>query len=424
MGRERWQLPRAATRPVSVDSSVSRGGSVDRVARRSFRILFGCLVCVGMGHSIAFSVFPPLARELGISEFQAGTVFSVSALLWVLTSTAWGRRSDDWGRRPVILIGLVGYAVSTLAFAVAAHAGLAAFLSVAVVYPLLIGSRAIFGAIGSGIFPAAQAYIVDRTSPEQRIAGVATISAALGLGTAAGPALGVALVAFGLVAPLYAVGVIAAISAVVIWRWLPEHRPPVQLRASARMSPWDARVRPFILIGLAQSTVQAILMQTIGFYYMDSLTLDPRRAAAVAGIGLSAFALATLAAQLALMRSGRLGAATLLVLGGAVGLGACGLLIAPASFVSLTAGMAFAGLAMGMLRPGNAAAISLSVGPDHQGAAAGLLGATAAAGWVMAPVLGAGLYQIWPVGPYVLSAFLLASIGLLARIHPGVRNLR
>ena len=45
---------------------------------RAFRILFVCLVCVGLGQSMLFSILPPAAREIGISPFQVSTIFATS----------------------------------------------------------------------------------------------------------------------------------------------------------------------------------------------------------------------------------------------------------------------------------------------------------------------------------------------------------
>ena len=80
---------------------------------RGMGLLFVCLMTLGMGHSLFFAIFPPLARDLGLSEVQASAIFTLSAVLWVLMSPFWGRRSDVWGRKPVILLGLVGFGAST-----------------------------------------------------------------------------------------------------------------------------------------------------------------------------------------------------------------------------------------------------------------------------------------------------------------------
>ena len=69
---------------------------------RALRILFVCLVCIGIGQSMLFSILPPAARAIGISPFQVSTIFAISASIWVFVSPWWGRRSDVRGRRPII----------------------------------------------------------------------------------------------------------------------------------------------------------------------------------------------------------------------------------------------------------------------------------------------------------------------------------
>ena len=79
---------------------------------RALRVLLVCLVCIGLGQSMLFAILPPAARALGISPFRISTIFATSASIWVFVSPWWGRQSDVWGRRPVILIGLLGFGLS------------------------------------------------------------------------------------------------------------------------------------------------------------------------------------------------------------------------------------------------------------------------------------------------------------------------
>src|SRR5215510_16412356 len=111
-----------------------------------------------------FAILPPAARALGISPFRISTIFATSASIWVFVRPWWGRRSDVVGRRPVILVGLLGYGLSMALLATTIHLGAAGLLPVVVVYPLLIASRCVFALIGSGTGPASQAYIADRTT--------------------------------------------------------------------------------------------------------------------------------------------------------------------------------------------------------------------------------------------------------------------
>src|SRR5690606_42096076 len=102
-----------------------------------------------MGQSLMFAILPPVARNLGLTEVQVGSIFAVSALLWVLASPFWGRLSDIWGRRPLILVGLIGYTVSMASFGLCVQAGLSGWSALRPAYVLKIGTRAIFCLLSS-----------------------------------------------------------------------------------------------------------------------------------------------------------------------------------------------------------------------------------------------------------------------------------
>ena len=160
---------------------MSRKVTTQQERIRGMGLLFICLMALGMGHSLFFAIFPPLARDLGLSEVQASAIFTLSAVLWVLMSPFWGRRSDVWGRKPVILLGLVGFGISTGGLALLLLIGQQGWLPLMTLYILMIIIRSIFGLFGSGSPSAAQAYIADRTTREERTGGVAAIGAAFGL---------------------------------------------------------------------------------------------------------------------------------------------------------------------------------------------------------------------------------------------------
>src|SRR5699024_6599361 len=106
-------------------------------------------------------------------------------------------------------------------------------------YVLMVAARSLFGLFGSASVPAAQAYIADRTAPTQRVTQLATLGAALGIGVTIGPGVVATLLGLGLVAPFYAVAILAGISALAVAVFLPEGGQQQRSRASqqARMSP-------------------------------------------------------------------------------------------------------------------------------------------------------------------------------------------
>lgn len=398
---------RAGFAPESED-----GGTTEEGRRRAIALLFFCLIANGIGQTLMFAILPPLARDLGLTEFEVGSIFAVSATIWVFSSAFWGARSDYWGRRPVILIGLLAFGISTLGFASVMQFGLWGLTAPFVTYVLLIATRSIYGIFGSGSYPAAQAYIADRTSAQERTEGMATLNAAFGLGAAVGPGIGAALIVFGELAPLYFVAVLAFVSAVAIWLLLPERSRPREREALKPLSWFDPRVLPFVVFAVVQGTAGAIPIQTIAFVIRDTLERGTSETQQLTGVALMCSAIASLFAQFVLVQRFKLTARFLIYAGIVVALLSNLIVIFATNYGLIAFALVLSGLGFGMLRPGFAAAASLAVSPDEQGAVAGLTGGAGAAGFIFAPLIGNGLYSWNHDAPYWLGTLLLA--GLLA----------
>lgn len=122
-----------------------------------------------------------------------GCLMASFSAMQFLFAPLWGRLSDRIGRRPVLLIGLAGSAVSYFLFAVVTQLGNRG--------PILGLSPLVWlflTRIGAGISGAtistAQAYIADSTDEKSRGKGMALIGAAFGIGFTFGPLLGAAFV--------------------------------------------------------------------------------------------------------------------------------------------------------------------------------------------------------------------------------------
>ena len=391
--------------------------------RRAFTILFFSLMCTGAGQSVMFAILPSLARQLGLSEFQASLPFVVSATIWVFTSGFWGEKSDHWGRKPIILLGLTAFGVSFGLFAIVANLGTAGLLPVIIAYPLMIGARALFGIFGSGASPAAQAYVADRTARHERIAGVATMSAAFGMGTTIGPGIGAVLVVFGLFAPFYFTALVALASAVAIWLLLPEHSAPRLMLEHRPALKWhDTRIWPFILYGTGIATAGAVPIQTVGYFFIDVLHFAPHEAPQYTGIGLLAMSLSALFAQLVIVQRFSPSARLLMRAGGIVTILSFLLFVMSHQFGPVVFALILNGLGFGLVRPGYSAAASLAVDPHEQGAIAGLTGATAGAGFIFGPMIATGLYRLSPFAPYIFGAALMAVCHGYALVSPHLRT--
>jgi hypothetical protein len=60
-----------------------------RTNRSAFAILFGVSVATAMGNTGMWSVLPAIGRQIGIPDVLVAAIFSLSAVLWALTSPFW-----------------------------------------------------------------------------------------------------------------------------------------------------------------------------------------------------------------------------------------------------------------------------------------------------------------------------------------------
>jgi MFS family permease len=67
-------------------------------------------------------------------------------------------------------------------------------------------------------------------------------------------------------------------------------------------------------------------------------------------------------------------------------------------------------LGYGLARPGFTAGASLAVGSHEQGMVAGLMAAINGACYVVGPLLGMALYELWRPGPFLVNAAILAGL--------------
>ncbi|MDP1670836.1 MAG: MFS transporter [Alphaproteobacteria bacterium] len=373
-------------------------------------LLFGGLLSVGIGRSVTLAVLAPIGRELGLMEIQVGLISALTAAMFFFGGPFWGRRCESMGRRQVMIIGLIGYAVTTVMFAAVVEAGLHGWLSILFVYPLMLLTRMAFAAVASGVFPASQSFIAVTTSPEERTSGIALQNAAFGLGSILGPAIGGAMVLISLIAPLYVAALVALVSATLIWMFLPEPPTRVTPPGVAKLRFTDPRIRPFLIINFFSSYVMATVHQVGGFYFQDVLHLTAAQTANRVGTALVLMAIVTMGAQFLIIRPFRLTPKVLLRFGAPTILVGVAVLIVSSTLIPLLVGMVLVGLGLGFSQPGNAAAGSLKVAPYEQGGLAGISMSAGSLGFGLGPLLGSALYQIKPEVPFVVALAMMIGV--------------
>ena len=181
--------------------------------RKNIAILSFALVVVTLGFGMVIPIYPFFVEKLGAGGSDLGLLIATAASLEFLCAPIWGSVSDRTGRKPVLMIGMVGYGLSSLLF------GLSTQLW------MLYGSRALSGLLSSATAATAMAYIGDSTSEQDRGSGIGMLGAAMGLGLIIGPGLGGWLGAGSLATPFFISAGLALVGLLLIFFLLPESLP-------------------------------------------------------------------------------------------------------------------------------------------------------------------------------------------------------
>lgn len=380
----------------------------------AFALLLAGALCAGMGQTIVFSVLPPLARDMGLSNLQTGLIFMISACFWVVSGPRWGRASDRHGRKPFVIIGLVGFAISMALFSCMIRLGLVGAVSGFPLFLLLVCTRSIYGLLGAAGPPAAQAYIADRTTVSGRTSGMASFAAAFGLGAMLGPGFGAAAAVFGPVAPFYAMAVLCALMAIAVFAFLPENRRPSRQDRQVKIKLTDRRLTELLIFGLLIGLLNAIPVQTIGFYFIDQLGYSTAEAPQIVGVGLMGSAMASLFSQLVIVQRFRLEPRLLMRISPVLFVLGHVLIWSTGALGTVFFGLILAGFGAGLALPGYSAAASLAVSAEEQGASIGLANSVGASGFIVSPFIGMTLYEISPNAPYVFTTIIGVILFLFA----------
>lgn len=374
-------------------------------------VLVAGLLSQGMGQTMLFAILPPVARDLALSEMQAGLIITVSALFFMIATPIWGRLADRWGRKPAFVTGLMAYGITTLAFTFVLDAGYRNVLAGTSLLLALITARVAFSLFTGGIQTGATAMMADTTSAQNRASGMALVGASFGIGAVLGPALVAALAGFGILTPLFAVSALTFLMGLLALVALPEtsHRQAQAQRR--RLSPLDPRLFPILLMSFATFLCVSMHNQSFGFYVQDLLHTRGEETARNVGYGFIAIGMAMIAAQGVVVQLLRPSPVLLLRTGPVIAAIGYVLLLQGTSIESIVAAMAVAGFGTGLLQAGVYSAGSLRVSPEEQGAAAGWLASAPAAGFLIGPTLSAGLYTLHHSYPF---ATIVAVMTLLA----------
>jgi len=413
-----------STNSVAIGTASQRPDLPPQAGRRQFRVALLCVCVAGAGNSAGAAVFPPLARELQISEVTVGVIAGLAPLVFMLAAPVWGHVADRIGPRFVLVAGMLGYTIGAALFAFSAIAGMSFWLSGYAIIGVLSLGRVLNGALGAGTYPAAVSTAVVAIPGDRRSSAIASISAAYGIGTMLGPAIATAFSSAGLFAPhiaLAGISLSAALLALLVAPPAPTSKP----RAPGRvLHPTDPRLRPFLLVTGGSFAIVVGINVVLGFSIQDALQLDAVSAAKVTGLMFTILGLFSLVAQILLVRLKPASPGRALRWGVGLLLAGLAALIIAGNALLFGVACALIGLGLGLSGPTVSAACSLVLSSDEQGSGAGWMSSARSVGSIVGAWSGGLLYAVGPQLPYAACMVVALGIAALVVMHPGFRQPR
>ncbi len=181
--------------------------------KRDLYILTFVLFVVMLGYGIIIPIFPFYIESMGAGGMELGLLAASYAVMRLIFGPIWGSISDRVGRKPILLIGILGYVITMIWFGLATHLW------------MLFAARILAGILSSATAPTTMAYIGDSTSEEERGGGMGMLGAAGGVGTIIGPIMGGFLASTSLSLPFFIAAGLAFLSLVLAILFLPESYP-------------------------------------------------------------------------------------------------------------------------------------------------------------------------------------------------------
>lgn len=365
-------------------------------ARRSVSILSFTLLVVSLGYGIVLPVMPFLIEHFGAGGRELGWMMATYSFMQMICAPLWGILSDRIGRKPVLALGVLGYALSLFMFGVATR------------FWVLFVARSLSGILSSATMAAAMAYVGDSAAKEDRSGGMGRLGAAMGVGTVVGPLAGGWLSANSLSLPFLIGSGIAFVALLLVLVLLPESLAPraagggrtLPTRAAlftTLVGPAGVLLLLVCLLGFGMANVQGVT----GLYVVDKFSFNTKQVGTVWMVmgGVTILVQGLLTGPL----TKRLGEVPLIYAGLAGGaLGFLGMSLA-VDYVTTLLALGFFTLSLALMGPALNAYLSTFAG-EHQGTVMGLNSAATSLGRVVGPLWAGYLYEVNLEYPYFSGA--------------------
>ncbi|MGE7662941.1 MFS transporter [Peribacillus sp. NPDC097197] len=364
--------------------------------KRVLPVLFLVMFLVMVGFGIIIPVMPFLAEKVGGSPTELGLLMAVYSFMQLIFAPMWGRVSDRIGRKPVMMIGIAGLAVS---FFIMASADSLLVLFIA---------RIIGGALSSANMPTAMAYVADITTPEERGKGMGIIGAATGLGFIFGPAIGGIFSETSLNMPFYIAGISSIITLILVMILLKESLTEEKRshRTEEKVSMWKSFKGPMSVLFILQLIItlsMAGLETTFAYFAAQKADISLVQLGYIFMI--MGFGSAIVQGGLIGPMTKKFGEGNVIRIGIVVSAIGFVLILFSTNFWTSAIFLTIFGLGNGVIRPAISALVTKSSTSGH-GGVTGLLSSFDSFGRIAGPPIGGWLFSIYIGLPFISGAIL------------------
>lgn len=365
-----------------------------------YLLMFNMFIAMA-GIGLIIPIMPEYLGTFGVAGQVLGFLIAIFSFAQFIFSPLAGDLSDHHGRKKIIIIGLIIFGISQLAF------GLSTELWMLFIARFFSGFGCAF------IVPPMMAFVADVTSYENRGRGMGLLGASMSLGFMIGPGIGGFLSTISLEFPFYVASSAALIAACLSVFFLPNPKPVIseeqpkrkpenlfaQLKRSTKTSYFIVLIVMFVFsFGLANFQATFPLYVDHKFGYTPSQIAVLITVGGFVGVIIQTFVISPLFKKYGEMR-------VILV----------NLVIAAFSMVSIVFAHQFFFIlltatifttATTLLRPAVNTLISKLAG-NEQGFASGMMNAYMSLGNMIGPALAGIIFDINIVYPYILGMFIL-----------------
>ncbi|WP_050614369.1 MFS transporter [Bacillus testis] len=370
-------------------------------------VLFIVMFLVMVGFGIIIPVMPFLAEKVGGSPTELGLLMAVYSLMQLFFAPVWGRVSDRIGRKPVMVIGIAGLAISFFMMAMADSLW------------VLFAARIIGGILSSANMPTAMAYVADITTEEERSKGMGIIGAATGLGFIFGPAIGGIFSKSSLNIPFYIAGISSIITLILVMLILKESLPKEKRdqHTGQKESMWKSFQGPLIVMYLLQLFVtlsMSGLEATFAYFAAEKAGINTVHLGYIFMI--MGFGSALVQGGLVGIMSKKFGEGKVIRIGIIVSAVGFLLILLSSDFWTAAIFLTIFALGNGVIRPALSSLLTKSSTHAH-GKVTGLLSSFDSFGRIIGPPLGGWLFSLSIGLPYIAGAVLSVVALVLFQVY-------